>query len=157
MSKYLSICIAVLFALILAAPESSATVFRHDVLSVRIEGYVGTKPADVPLQVSWIVSVKGELYDLHVSKMVVLTGNVAYYDIITALQPYRPALTVIGDDEQIDLFATAPANQEIMVTGFFQFAGGARYLMLSSVDYVGEVEQTPPPTDATESAPDVFP
>lgn len=156
MTPYLPTLIAAALLLLSFIHESPAGVFRHETLSVRIDGYVGSKPEEVPIEVSWIVSVKGEMYDLHVGKLVVLTGDVAYYDIITALQPYRPALTVIGSDEEIDRFATAPTNQKISVTGFLQFAGGARYLMISNVDYPAEPEQTPTVT-TDEQAPNAFP
>jgi hypothetical protein len=120
----------------------------RDGFSVRLEGYIGTKPDSAPVEASWTVSVKGDPYKLFVTKLVVLQGNIAYYDIINALKPYKIALTVVGDDEQIDLFATAPAGQKISVMGFMQFAGGARFFMISSVDYVGppaSAEATPAP------------
>jgi len=116
--------------------------------SVRLDGYVGTKPESAAVEASWTVSVKGDPYKLFVTKLRVLTGSVGYYDIINALKPYETAMTIVGDDEQIDLFATAPVAQKISVMGFMQFAGGARFFMISSVDYVG-----PPASAGTTPTP----
>jgi len=144
-------CLLVAVALFVApAVPVQARPLGRQVYTVRIEGYVGTKPASTPLEVSWTVSLKGESYKLFVTKMKVLTGSVAYYDIIQALEPYQTALTIVGDDDQLDLFATAPAAQEISVTGVLQFTGSAHYLMVSKVDYIGP----PPPGEKPLSADD---
>lgn len=111
---------------------------QKQVISVRVDGYVTSKPEEVPVEVDWTVRLKGEEYHLFVSKLQVLTGNVAYYDLITALKPYHPALTITGDDEQLDRFATAPRGQKVSVIAYMQFAEGSRYLMVSNVEYVGE-------------------
>jgi hypothetical protein len=128
--------------LAVSVDAAAARSFR-EVLSVRIEGYVGKQPADAPVEESWTVSLKGESYQLHVTKLQVLTGSVAYYDIFTQLKPYHPTLTIAGEDADLDEFATAPAGEKIEVMGFLQFAGGARYLMVSSVEALGEATPTP--------------
>lgn len=115
---------------------------------MRLDGYVGTRPESAPIEAHWTVSLKGEPYEVFVTKLRVLSGNIAYYDIFTALEPYRTALTIVGDDEQLDRFATAPAEQKISVIGYMEFGGGARYLMISSVDYIG----APPGEQATPAS-----
>jgi len=131
------------------AVSAQARPVGRQAYTVQIDGYVGTKPTSTPLEVSWTVSLKGEPYKLFVTKMKVLTGNTAYYNIIQALEPYQTAMTLVGDDDQLDLFATAPAQQQISVTGVLQFTGSAHYLMISKVDYIGS-----PPAGATPLSPD---
>jgi hypothetical protein len=136
----------------IAAPAQSRPL-RREALSVRLDGYVGTKPDTTPVEVNWTVSLKGEPYQLFVTKLQVLSGDLAYYDIINALEPYKTALTIAGDDVQLDMFATAPAQQKISVMGFLQFGGGARYLMVSKVDYVESPPAAPRTPSAAGSAP----
>ena len=132
----------------LAAPARSAPRDLEP-YSVRLDGYVGTKPESAPVEATWTVSLKGEPLKLFVTRLEVLRGNVAYYELIQSLEPYRTALTIAGEDDQLDLFATAPADQKISVIGFMQFSGGARYLMVSQVDYVGAAP-TAEPTPTAE-------
>lgn len=142
----------VCLSLVSLVSGTEARPLRGEVFSVRIEGYVGSAPADTPVEVSWTLTLKGDPYELHVTKLQVLTGKIAYYDIITALKPYRPALTIAGDDADLDRFATAPADEKIAVMGFLQFVGGARYLMVSGVEYLGK--PTPAPTAGAEAQPE---
>jgi hypothetical protein len=148
MKKPGAVCACVWILLLAAAMPAHSRPRGREAFSVRLDGYIGTKPESVPIEVKWTVSVKGDPYDLFVTKLRVLNGNIAYYDIINALEPYRTALTIVGDDEILDRFATAPAEQKISVIGFMEFAGGARYFMISSVDYVG----SPPTAQKTPTA-----
>ena len=126
----------------------------RDAFSVRIEGFVGAKPEKPDIAADWTVRLKGESYELHVSKLQVLTGNIAYYDLITALKPYRPALTITGSDEQLDMFATAPPGQQVSVVAFIRLTGTTRYLMISEIEYVGTPTAVEPTAaDSTAGAP----
>jgi hypothetical protein len=139
--------LAVLLLLLAAPGPAQSRPLTKQPLSVRVDGYVTSKPEEAPFEVDWTVRLKGENYRLYVSKLQVLTGNAAYYDVIRALEPYRPALTIAGDDRQLDLFATAPHGQKISITGFIRFNGGARYLMISDIEYIGQPEAADAPTN----------
>lgn len=149
MIKSLPACLATVLLLLTIAAPAQAGPLRRDAVSVRMDAYIGTKPDATPAEVKWTVSLKGEPYEVFVTKLVVLTGSIAYFDIINRLQPYSTALTVVGEDDQLDRFATAPAGQKISVTGFMQLGGGARYLMVSSVDYVDSPPTTATPVETT--------
>lgn len=136
----------VFILVLLCAAAAGGRVPRRQAYSVRIEGYIGRAPAEVPAEVVWTVSLGGRSYDLHVSRLQVLTGNIAYYDIIRALRPYRPAFTLAGPDDQLGLLAGAPAGQKVGVVGVLRFGGGARHLLVNRVELVGEPTPVAPPT-----------
>ena len=137
MKFYPTLLLASLLLLATTVPAKSRPMPR-DAFSVRLDGFVGAKPEDLPIEASWTVSLKGERYQLFVSKLQVLSGDLAYYDLINALKPYRPALTITGSDAQLDMFATAPPGQRVSVIAFVRFTGAARYLMISEIEYVGQ-------------------
>jgi hypothetical protein len=110
---------------------------------VRIEGVLGAKPPGPLPLASWQVARGRELYDLHVSKLQVLSGNIAYFNIVSRLDPYRPAFSIAGDDKAIQAFVSAPTGQPLVIMGYLRIDPAARVLMLSSVE---AVTATPVPT-----------
>jgi hypothetical protein len=73
-----------------------------------------------------------------VTKLDVLTGNTFYMSIFAALDPYRIALTFVGED--LDKILATPPGRELTIIGHLRFGGGARLLIISSVT---EAEPTP--------------
>jgi len=103
-------------------------------LSVRIEGFVGAKPQDLKPLVSWQVGRGRTVYQLHVTVLRVLSGQAAYFNIISRLEPYRPAFWLAGDRKALAAFASTPAGQPIAIMGYLRLDRTTRVLMLSTVE-----------------------
>jgi len=120
---------------VVAAPGRLSAQIKVDQLYVlRIEGYVGAKPAGLHPQVSWVVSYQRDKYDLHVTKLQVLSGNTAYFNIITFLRPYTPAFRLAGDSQALAAFAATPPNQPIVMVGSMRFSHTISVFMLGTVE-----------------------
>ena len=117
---------------------------------VRIEVVLGAKPPGPLPLTSWKVSYRDDLYDLHVSKLRVLDGNVAYFNIVDRLEPYWPSFSIAGDETAIQAFINAPHGEPLVILGYLRIDPAARVLMLSSVAIASP---TPAPTIATPPPP----
>lgn len=104
---------------------------------VRIEGFVGAEPANLRPLVSWRVSDRRDTYDLHVTRLQVMSGNVANFNIISRLRPYRTAFSLAGDRQALETFAATPAGQQIAITGYLRIDRAARILMVNRVEPLG--------------------
>jgi hypothetical protein len=102
-------------------------------IAVQIEGYVGPQPPGVTLQTSWTVSVRGQQYRLHVATLRVLRGTVAYYNIISALRPYKVALQIYGSDDVLQALTGAAPSQKLLIDGNLRLHHGPGMLTVSSV------------------------
>src|SRR5215470_13198376 len=125
-----------LAALALAAPGAQAQLRRPlgGPYLVRIEGVLGAKlPGPLPLT-TWKVARGREIYELQVSKLRVLDGNIAYFTIVDRLEPYWPSFSIAGDDKAIEAFVTAPTGKPLVLMGYLRIDSAARVLMLSSID-----------------------
>lgn len=100
---------------------------------MRIEGYVGPKPQDANLLVSWRINRARDVYDLHVTQLLVLNGTLKPEQIIVGLRPFSPALTLTGNLGSLDAFVNAPAGQKIAITGYLRIEPPVRELILSTV------------------------
>ena len=126
---------AALAVLALAAPGQVAAQIRTDqIYMLRIEGFVGAKPAGPRPLVSWVVTHQQTKYDLHVTKLQVLSGNTAYFNIITFLRPYTPAFRLAGDSKALAAFADVPPNQPIVMIGSMRFSRSISVFMLGTVE-----------------------
>jgi hypothetical protein len=103
-------------------------------VSVRIEGYVGAKPSGVRLLASWKVNRGRDVYQLHVTKLQVLSGDTAYFNIISRLEPYPVAFALAGDSAALATFATTPPDHKIAIKGYLRLDVGTRILMVSTVE-----------------------
>ena len=126
---------AALAVLALAAPGQVAAQIRTDqIYMLRIEGFVGAKPAGLRPLVSWVVRHQRTRYDLHVTRLQVLSGNTAYFNIITFLRPYTPAFRLAGDSKALAAFADVPPNQPIVMIGSMRFSRSISVFMLGTVE-----------------------
>jgi len=128
---------------VVAAPGRLSAQVRVDQLYVlRIEGYVGAKPDGLRPLVSWVVSRQQTKYDLHVTKLQVLSGNTAYFNIITFLRPYTPAFRLAGDSQALAAFADVPRDQPIAMIGSMRFSRSISVFMLSTVEPLAQPSPT---------------
>jgi hypothetical protein len=116
----------------LASATSAQLVAPRSTL-VRIEGYVGAKPQDPSLLVSWRINRDRDVYDLHVTQLFVLNGTLKPEQIIVGLRPYSPALSLTGNLPALDAFINAPAGQKVAITGYLHIEPPVRELILSTV------------------------
>jgi hypothetical protein len=142
---------ALLLALASAAVSPAQQRPSLTPLFIRITGYLGPK-RDIPILVtSWRVNRGRDVYDLHVTKLDVLSGNVAYFEIVQQLVPYDIAFSIFGDDEAIAAFLAAPPGQPIVILGYLRIDLAARTLMMSSVEPLAA--STPSPGAPTSEEP----
>ena len=133
MSAKVAAALALLVAC--AAPDRAAAQVRTDqIYMLRIEGFVGAKPAGLHPLVSWVVTHQQTKYDLHVTKLQVLSGNTAYFNIITFLRPYTPAFRLAGDSNALAAFADVPPKQPIVMIGSMRFSRSISVFMLGTVE-----------------------
>lgn len=115
-------------------------------ITLRIEGFVGPKPAGLVTQATWVVRVQKKKYTLQVTRLDVLTGNTAYFDVIAALEPYPYAFTFYGDGQTLRMLTQASADQKIAIIGNAQMAQLPGVLLISSIEAVAAPT---PPTSST--------
>jgi hypothetical protein len=124
-------------ALLLQCGASAAHGQRRGVSGpylVRITGYLGPKLERPILLTSWKVNRGRDIYDLRVIKLDVLTGNIAYFNIVNALEPYSPAFEIAGDDKGVAEFVATPAGQPMVIIGSLRINPAARILMISTAE-----------------------
>ena len=107
--------------------------FLEGPVLVRITGYKGPKLEKPILLTSWKVNRARDIYELRVIKLDVLTGNVAYFNIVEALEPYTPAFEIAGDNKAMAEFFAAADGEPFVMIGSLRF-GTNRILMLSTVE-----------------------
>jgi hypothetical protein len=149
---------AVLATLLLVCCQVGRAQGRHVApILVRIEGFVGAKPEGLRPRVNWRVSSGRNTYELHVTRLQVMSGNVADFNIITHLRPYRTAFSLAGDRQALEAFGATPAGQQIAITGYLRIDRAARILMVSRVERLGAAATAgptaPPAAGSTPSPP----
>jgi hypothetical protein len=112
---------------------------------VRIEGYIGAKSPDPNLLATWRINRNRDVYDLHVTQLLVLTGTVRPGDIIVGLRPFSPALSLLGNLNALQAFVTTPANQKVAITGYLHIEPPVRELILSTVEPMQTTPNVPTP------------
>lgn len=110
---------------------------------IRITGYLGAKRDKPILLTSWNVNRGRDVYAWRVIKLEVLSGNIAYFNIVEQLEPYDPAFNIAGDTRGIDTFIATPPGEIFTVMGYLRFDGGFRTLMIDTV--ARPAAETPPP------------
>lgn len=124
---------------LLAAPAAQARRLRNAVpIHVRMQTYVGEKPAAARPEFSWHVGFEGKRYPLHIMKMIVLTGSTMPLAIDSAVSMYPVQFQLIGEKTAVQEFLSTPPGQLVQVSAYLRIDGISRYLMLDHV--------TPAPT-----------
>lgn len=135
-----------LLALLCPLAQAQVRRFGSAPITVRIEGFVGQKPAGAVTEATWVVRVQGEECTLQVMQLQVLAGNTAYFNIIEALTPYAYAFTVYGDAQALRTLTQAPPNQNIAIIANAQMAQLPGLLFISSIELLAEPTPTTLPT-----------
>lgn len=126
---------AVLTLLVLWLP-SSALAARRGPVMLRMEGFAGEKPAGVTADAQWTVSMRGERTPLTVVKLQVVSGGLAYYQVVNALSPYPTAFSIKGAAALLDMIAASSAEHPVLIVGALTMGPGARILQVGSVEAV---------------------
>jgi hypothetical protein len=138
---------AVLLALCFITPAHARRGIRIP-FQLRMTTYVGEKLEGIKPDFEWLVSHRGKEYTLYVLNLVVMDGRATPLDIDAAVRPYRINFQLAGTTEEIQKLITTPPREQIVITAFANFGGGARMLMVSKVEKAPEA--TPVPTAATD-------
>ena len=120
-------------ALVALASAASAQLVVPPSTLVRIEGYVGAKPQEPSLLASWRINRGRDVYDLHVTQLLVLNGTLRPEQIIVGLRPYSPALSFTGNLDALGALVNAPVGQKLAITGYLHIEPPVRELILSTV------------------------
>ena len=116
-----------------ARPFRGGGAERFGPLRLKIYGYVGEKPEGVPPLTTWVLTAGGKNYTFICDKIDVLNGNAGYMDIVSALEPYKPAFRLNGGKRTIEPFVTSAPKQRLVMLGVLTFGGSARIFMLDSI------------------------
>ena len=128
-----------LLVVLLSVHVAEAGRWRKAVPShVRMVTYVGEKPSDARTEFSWVVGFEKKRYQLHIRKMIVLTGNTLPGTINSAVSMYPVQFQLIGEKTAVQQFLSTPPGQLVQVSAYLRIDGISRYLMLDRV--------TPAPT-----------
>lgn len=129
----------VMFLLAVVAPVDARRGMNIP-LQVRITAFVNEKLEGIKPDFEWVVSHDGTNYTLYVLNLVSMDGRASALDIDNAVSRFKPNFRVAGEGSEIQKMVNAAPRQQIVITAFLQFAGGARIMMIS------QVETAPPPT-----------
>ena len=124
----------VLVAFLDQPPALAGPPQRPYPIPLRIEGFVGTKPEGIKALERWVVAVGDARFVFHVTKLVPIGVDIAYWDILNRLEPLPVTLTLYGDPELVSKFTAAPAGVPIAVRGTLEFGPGPITLLLSTVE-----------------------
>jgi hypothetical protein len=120
--------------------------FLGQPILVRITGYLGPKRDKPILVTSWKVNRDRAIYDWHVVKLDVLSGNTAYFNIVTQLDFYSPAFSIAGDDKAVAAFLATPPGDMVVAIGYLRIDAAVRILMLDTVEPLVATTPTPAAT-----------
>jgi len=134
----------------LLAGTASAQINSPYPLLLRVEGYVGAKPEGVTSLARWIIAVDGAPYTMHITKLLPLGAQVAYWNIINQLEPLPITLTLYGDPSVLRRFVDTPPGQRISMTGNFTAGPGPVTLQLGTLEWLEDSAPTPAKTGATD-------
>jgi hypothetical protein len=100
---------------------------------VRFEGYVESKPNDVALETSWLVSCLGKRHHFYVTHIFVQSGDISPSDIVSMVVPYHVNFVLHGDKRILAQFAATPPGQKIALTAYYRF--GSQQLLIGGLDH----------------------
>jgi len=103
-------------------------------IHIRMVAYVGEKVEGTRPDFEWVAMYKGTRYPLSVLNLQVLGAGVTPLDIDAALRPYSVQFMITGQPSAIKRFVTAPARQQVLITGYLRLDSAGRYLMLDTVE-----------------------
>jgi len=137
--------IVALLGLLLCSGAQPAQARRNGLtpLMVRVTGYLGEKRDKPILLTSWKVNRGRDVYRWHVIKLDVLSGNIAYFNIVSQLEPYDPAFSIAGDTKGINDFINTPPGETIVVIGYLRLEAAIRTLMIDTVRPLQSETPTP--------------
>ena len=120
MKKALLACLVVL----LSVQVSQAGRLRKTVpIHVRMLTYVGEKPPDVRTDFSWVVGFEKQRYQLHIAKLLVLTGTTMPLSIDSAVRAYPVQFQLIGEKSAVQQFLSTPPGRLVQVSAYLRIDG----------------------------------
>ncbi len=120
--------------MLLALYAPGVVAARGVPVMLRMEAFAGDKPEGVHADAEWRVTLRGEATRLTVTKLRVVTGGLAYYQVVSALSPYPNAFTLMGDAAMLDRIAASTSARPVVIVGALTMGPGARVLQVNSVD-----------------------
>jgi hypothetical protein len=109
---------------------------------VRIEGYIGTKPADYDNLADWLLSCLGKEYPFQVTKIDVLQGDVSYMDIVENARPYHLTYYLRGPDQFLKAFVATPPGERMAFSAYLRT--GSRQANITQLESAHELAPTAP-------------
>ena len=132
MKVALSLAIATLLTAV--ALGGTRLDFGSRPLVLRIQGHVGAARDGDRRIAELTLRRDREMITFQVDEIWVLSGDAMGLDVLHAVEPYTPSMSVSGPRSVVDKLANASPDEQIELTGYFR--GGQRLLGLSSVEPV---------------------
>ena len=138
---------AIVFAFLLSAVTMPAYARRgvNIPLQVRITTYVNEKMEGIKPDFEWVVSYDGKEYTLYILNLVSMDGRTTSIDIDNAVNRFKPNFRITGQSSEIQKLIDTPPRQQIVITAYLNFAGGARLMMINTVEAPPEPTVAPTP------------
>ena len=112
-------------------------------IPLRITGFVGTKPEGVKDLARWVFAVERQQYIFHVTKLEPIGVDVAYWNILSLLEPLPVTLVLYGNQDLARRFTSAPPGSQLVITGNFDVGPGPATLLLNKVEQVPPITPSP--------------
>jgi len=125
--------LACLMILLPAQPAQARRLRSVAPIHIRMQTYVGDKPVGARPEFSWRVGFEGKRYQLHITKMLVLTGSTLPLSIDSAVSMYPVQFQLIGEKRTVQQFLSTPPGELVQVGAYVRIDNTSRYLMLDRV------------------------
>lgn len=103
-------------------------------VAIRMIAYVNDKPAAAQPEYVWTVAHGQTQYQLYVMKLSIVRGSMLPSALDQAVRPYKVAFQVVGPRQIMEKFIATKPGQRVIIGGDLRFSGGARTLLLNTVE-----------------------
>lgn len=114
-------------------------------LQVRITAFVNEKLEGIKPDFEWVVSHQKNEYRLYILNLISMDGRATALDIDSAVNRYRVQFRLAGDAQAIQRLINTPPRQQVVITAYLNFAGGAQIMMVNQVESAPAATPVPTP------------
>ncbi|HUI26074.1 MAG TPA: hypothetical protein VL403_08300 [Candidatus Kryptonia bacterium] len=111
-------------------------------LLLHLEGYVGAAPAGFSREAHLIMQYQGKDYEFDLMKMLVVTGDRSYAQVLQDVTPYRVNFILRGTMLSLAPLIGATAGQKLAIAA--RYRTGTRDLLIDAITPVSDPTPTPP-------------
>jgi len=111
-------------------------------LLLRLEGYVGGAPSGVAREAHLIMQYQGKDFEFDLVKMVVVTGDRSYSQVLQDVTPYRVNFILRGQATALAPLVNSAPGQRLVIAA--RYRTGTRDLLIDTMTAAADPAPTPP-------------